>query len=958
MKKFLLCIVLILISIHYSFANLTQTHWRWHNNDGSEASATWKADQDNAVSISDYKAIRLRIEFANTTGDTKTMDHTLKYATSTDGPWYTITDNSAINAFVLGGDNAYISHGDPTTEQMTGTSQSFVPGIIITRQDQLTDTVLDDTKREYEWCIKPTEQILAATTYYFKSSAGDPPSTLPALTTTGTAFKAAPAALLTNGGFENDLNNWSSTIGAGSAASMAITQTDLQYHTGAKALAVQVTNPGNANSVSLEAAPVTLQDTGIYILRFWAISDTRNAQLDLNLSTNTTSVTNHYQIYDRFDDNSNGWQMYQYAFHITENQLNIKFQFNSTATYYLDDIELINQKTNPNIDVQQTYNWQNNFNETYGWLSGDNNNPVLLPDGSVAWVYNDSFMGDINPNTNVISSGHIINNLIVKQENNQLQSIYGGTAPNSTSLFSPGNGNLFWQSGGIIENGSLKVLLIEISGGNYTGNSYVGTLSLPDLTPTGLTKLPATIDVSPNCIISDSLYNYIYFGQSSGTYEMHTIVARVPIGQFDSQTPWEYLQTDDSWSTDYSQAKQIVAGVAAGNVLKLARGNYVMSGVPNLSNEIDAWFAPTPYGPWGNKTVIYNIPAQEGILAYEGHLDPSPKDGYYTFTYSVYPFVNESNGSSGSVAMQMAVKSTYLPIYARAKLLALSPYSNLSSPDSLVSLTGQLVHSTVALNWTAATSTNLSFDLQRSTDGINWSTFTSVPGTDSTSLAHYEATDLTPATGLNYYRVGIYNMDNQLRYTDAVQVNTSAALPVGLTYFKAQKYGASNVKLSWQMAQNTANETFIIERSTDNKNFVSIGSVMAADRSSATATYQFVDKAPASGLNYYRLSYHEGIAVTKSQVRSIRMGLLEDNAIRLLVSPNPAKDAIRFSLKNYTGTSFNVRLINMSGSILEQKRLTVNANGYYQLDHYPSSGIYFLAVSADNVRQAVKLIVP
>jgi hypothetical protein len=650
--------------------------------------------------------------------------------------------------------------------------------------------------------------------------------------------------------------------------------------------------------------------------------------------------------------------MYQYAFHVTQKQLNIKFMFNSTATYYLDDIELINQKTNPNIDVQQTFNWQNNFKETYGWISGDNNNPVLLPDSSVAWVYNDSFMGDINPSTNLTNSGHIINNLIVKQQGNELNSIYGGTAPSSTSLFTPGNGNIFWQSGGIIENGSLKVLLIEISGGNYAGRTYVGSLSLPDLTVTGLTQLPATIDVSPNCIMSDSLYDYIYFGQSAGAYEMHTIVARVPLGQFDSQTPWEYLQTDDSWSTDYTNAKPIVEGVSAGNVLKLGPDNYVMSGVPNLTNEIDAWFAPTPYGPWGNKTVIYNIPEQEGILAYEGHLDPSPRDGYYTFTYSVYPFVDEPNGSSGSVAMQMAVKSTYLPVYARAKLLDLSPYSGLPSADSLLDFSGHLDQNAVLLNWTSASTTDLSYDLQRSPDGSSWATIASIDAADSVSLATYQSSDPAPMVGNNYYRIALHNMDNQLHYTHAIEVNTAAALPVGLTNFKASKTQKPSVMLTWTAGGGNVDDTYTVERSLDNKNFIKVGTVGSEHLRSSSSSYQFEDLSPAPGINYYRLSYGDGTSLTKSKIVSIQIGPNQQSGVQLLVSPNPVKDGIRFYLRGYEGTEYRVRLLNMAGSILSQKTIKVNASGSYKLDEYPGTGFYILEVRAKDLHQSAKLIVP
>jgi hypothetical protein len=56
-------------------------------------------------------------------------------------------------------------------------------------------------------------------------------------------------------------------------------------------------------------------------------------------------------------------------------------------------------------------------------------------------------------------------------------------------------------------------------------------------------------------------------------------------------------------------------------------------------------------------------------LAYEGHVSPLGRNGVYTFTYSVYPFVQNP------VAMQLADKTTYVPGFVKANLLELSPFT-------------------------------------------------------------------------------------------------------------------------------------------------------------------------------------------------------------------------------------------------------------------------------------------
>ena len=472
--------------------------------------------------------------------------------------------------------------------------------------------------------------------------------------------------VLINGGFENNLNGWHTNTKNGSSAIFNITNDALHVHSGIKGLIVNVTQIGTSqNSITLSTTPVNLNKDGYYLLRFWALAKQRNALLDINLKDGNTNNTCHFQIWDRRDTTHNQWQMYVYAFKATGRNTTLQLNFNTATSYYLDDVEIVSDKTNPELDVKAQYEWQNNFTEIYGWLSGDNNNPVLLPDNRVAWVYNDSFMGPEEPHTNVLHATKMINNLIVIQKGDSLISRYGGNAIKPESLFIPGNGNEFWQSGGVIENGVLKIILIEIKNGiSFAGHTWIGTLSLPDLTFVSLHRLPATLNTSPNCVIQDGEYDYLYFDDHRAT-----VVGRVPKGQLDSQTAWEFYTGNSNWGTDITQAVHLVENISAGNVIKIGPNNYAMSGVPNLSGQVAVWFAQSPIGPWVNKTTIYHIPQQEGLLAYEGHVNPLGNKGVYTFTYSLYPFIKDP------VAMQLADKTTYVPGFVKANLLNLSPFT-------------------------------------------------------------------------------------------------------------------------------------------------------------------------------------------------------------------------------------------------------------------------------------------
>lgn len=86
---------------------------------------------------------------------------------------------------------------------------------------------------------------------------------------------------------------------------------------------------------------------------------------------------------------------------------------------------------------------------------------------------------------------------------------------------------------------------------------------------------------------------------------------------------------------------------------------------------------------------------------------------------------------------------------------------------------------------------------------------------------------------------------------DTLSVNVSTILPVKLSSFSAYRSN-DKVNLKWVTESEVNSSHFIIERSADGRDFTNIGQ-LASYNTAGQNVYNFVDPAPLSGRNYYRL---------------------------------------------------------------------------------------------------------
>lgn len=102
-----------------------------------------------------------------------------------------------------------------------------------------------------------------------------------------------------------------------------------------------------------------------------------------------------------------------------------------------------------------------------------------------------------------------------------------------------------------------------------------------------------------------------------------------------------------------------------------------------------------------------------------------------------------------------------------------------------------------------------------------------------------------------------------------VTVESCAALPIELISFDGRSQG-DHIFLSWETANEINNDYMAVERSEDGISFREIGKIKGKGTTTEQQQYEFLDRQPLPGINYYRLrqvdfdgayEYHPTIAV-------------------------------------------------------------------------------------------------
>ncbi|MEZ5007125.1 MAG: metallophosphoesterase [Chitinophagales bacterium] len=197
---------------------------------------------------------------------------------------------------------------------------------------------------------------------------------------------------------------------------------------------------------------------------------------------------------------------------------------------------------------------------------------------------------------------------------------------------------------------------------------------------------------------------------------------------------------------------------------------------------------------------------------------------------------------------------------------------------------------------------------------------------------------------------GNFDSDNNFGYRDA------ALLPVELVSFYGEHLSGVN-HLHWITLSEMNNSHFNIFRSKDGVHFESIGRKEGAGNSNERLKYDFDDKFPLLGENYYRLQQvdYDGT----SEYSKIIVLTNQGNQEKMLINvwPNPVTDQINLSgLKTFNNQTLNVRVIDVFGKVRLVNEIEVTSDESTIPLNILEEGYFLLEISSGNIRQTIPFI--
>jgi hypothetical protein len=233
--------------------------------------------------------------------------------------------------------------------------------------------------------------------------------------------------------------------------------------------------------------------------------------------------------------------------------------------------------------------------------------------------------------------------------------------------------------------------------------------------------------------------------------------------------------------------------------------------------------------------------------------------------------------------------------------------------------------------------------------------------------AYLEDKYLGLQTPLSTSGATIYNFDitsdplskTEDRFKIVFKSNFGGVLPVTFTDVKAVAQN-KDIAVEWNVGNELNIKNYEVQKSTDAVNFETMNAVASQGNNNGSRTYNWLDKNPVAGINYYRIrSIGNNGRIQVSPVVKVNMTNIKGI---VTVYPNPVTDgSIKLQFSNMEKGKYNVHLMNTAGQLIFSSQFD-HAGGslvkIIKIDHLLAKGIYHLELNiANNEKLMLKVIV-
>lgn len=341
------------------------------------------------------------------------------------------------------------------------------------------------------------------------------------------------------------------------------------------------------------------------------------------------------------------------------------------------------------------------------WTGGDGTHSVRLPDGRTLWIFDDTFLGPVNPPDALHPHAWrspgvagLANSIVVQAPPSGMAglvaTLHGGTAAHPTSWL-PGEhaqGLWRWPTAAVVSDGPgarvLRVFAHRTSGADKRAIYGTGTateihsFTLPGLRPLRTVTLPVGSDQPGSRVLYGGSalrlghQFYVYGNTTPRTGSPLLYLARVPVGSVADPAAWRY-DADGSWTGDPAEARPLrtpsgdAADVSTGYSVLRHGGTYLlmtMDPAGGTLRRIATYWGCSPSGPWHGPRAFYTAPETAGggstgtVVAYNPQFHPewSTRAGVL-ISYDV----NDASTANGLRNVQADV-TIYRPRFLRIRL--------------------------------------------------------------------------------------------------------------------------------------------------------------------------------------------------------------------------------------------------------------------------------------------------
>ena len=189
--------------------------------------------------------------------------------------------------------------------------------------------------------------------------------------------------------------------------------------------------------------------------------------------------------------------------------------------------------------------------------------------------------------------------------------------------------------------------------------------------------------------------------------------------------------------------------------------------------------------------------------------------------------------------------------------------------------------------------------------------------------------------------------------TNTKSFSKGSILPITWLSFNAVKI-ADSVLLNWKTNSEQNCNFYQIERSNDGVTFSKIGTSPAANSSTATSNYNFVDTKPLQGISYYRIKQVDNDGAFRySKVIAVRFLA---SLPPVSIYPNPASETVNIVFTNVPANGTKIEMFTANGQFV--KSILNNGSAASAIDvSNLSNGLYQIKISDKNMQLSEKIIV-